>query len=48
MKMNDVKAIIFKYVFTYYNQVRIYTSNPEGLPPAAYRRLTEDYQLLAA
>lgn len=48
MKMNDVKAIIFKYVFTYYNQVRIYTSNPEGLPPAAYRRLTEDYQLLTA
>ena len=48
MKMNNVKAIIFKYVFTYYNQVRIYTSNPEGLPPAAYRRLTEDYQLLAA
>lgn len=48
MKMDDVRAIIFRYVFTYYNQVRIYTSNPDGLPPAAYRRLMEEGQLLAA
>lgn len=39
MKMADVKAWIFKYVFTYYNTVRIYTSNPDGLPPAAYKRM---------
>ena len=25
MRMDDVRAIIFRYVFTYYNQVRIYT-----------------------
>lgn len=45
MKMDEVKAIIFRYVFVYYNRIRIYTSNPDGLPPAAYRRLLE--QLLA-
>lgn len=48
MKMDDVRAIIFRYVFTYYNQVRIYTSNPDGVPPAVYRRLMEEGQLLAA
>ena len=37
MKMDEVKAIIFRYVFVYYNRIRIYTSNPDGLPPAAYR-----------
>ena len=48
MKMEEVKQLIFRYVFTYYNQVRIYTSNPDGLPPAAYRRLSEEQVLLAA
>ena len=41
MKMDKVKAIIFRYVFVYYNRIRIYTSNPDGLPPAAYRRHLE-------
>lgn len=41
MKMDEVKAIIFRYVFVYYNRIRIYTSNPDGLPPAAYRRPLE-------
>lgn len=48
MKRDEVKSIIFRYVFTYYNQMRIYTANPYGLPPVAYRRLLEDQQLLAA
>lgn len=48
MKRDEVKSIIFRYVFTYYNQKRIYTANPYGLPPAVYRRLLEDQQLLAA
>lgn len=48
MKMKQVKAIIFRYVFAYYNRVRIYTSNPDGLPPAAYRRRQDEQQLLAA
>lgn len=47
MKKQEVKSIIFKYVFTYYNQVRIYTSNPGGLPPAAYRGLFEDERYAA-
>ena len=48
MKMADVKAIIFRYVFGYYNQTRIHTSNPEGLSPAEYRKLYENRKLLAA
>ncbi len=46
MKRETVKTIIFRYVFTYYNQMRIYTSNPGGYPPAVYRALQES--LLAA
>ena len=41
MKMDKVKVIIFRYVFVYYNRIRIYASNPDGLPPAAYRRHLE-------
>ena len=33
----QVKSIIFRYVFIYYNRVRIYTRNPLGLPPVKYR-----------
>lgn len=46
MKRETVKTIIFRYVFTYYNQMRIYTSNPGGYPPTVYRTLQEN--LLAA
>ena len=42
MKRSVVASIIFRYVFTYYNRQRIYTANPDGLPPAAYRQLIED------
>lgn len=48
MSRATVKTIIFRYVFTYYNPVRIYTSNPGGLPPSAYRRRWEDKILMAA
>lgn len=48
MKRDEVKAVIFRYVFTYYNQMRIYTSNPSGLPPTVYRRRMEDQQQLLA
>ena len=33
----EVKTIIFRYVFVYYNRLRVYTSNPFGLPPIKYR-----------
>ena len=47
MKRENVKSIIFRYVFTYYNQKRIYTANPGGYPAAVYRLLQEE-TLLAA
>ena len=47
MKMTEVKSWIFRYVFGYYNTVRIYTSNPYGLPPAAYRKTLLDEALAA-
>lgn len=37
MKMEEVKSAVFRYVFIYYNRIRVYTSNPGGLPPEAYR-----------
>ena len=33
----EVKTIIFRYVFIYYNRIRVYTSNPFGLSPVKYR-----------
>lgn len=47
MKRENVKSIIFRYVFTYYNQKRIYTANPGSYPPPVYRLLQEE-TLLAA
>lgn len=41
LKMEDVKRIIFRYIFTYYNKVRIYTSNPGGVSPTTYRQQYE-------
>jgi len=37
MTREQVKTIIFRYVFVYYNNVRVYTRNPLGLPPVKYR-----------
>lgn len=47
MKLSKVKSWIFKYVFTYYNTERIYTSNPSELPPAEYIRMLLDETLVA-
>ncbi|MBF1338619.1 MAG: IS3 family transposase [Mogibacterium diversum] len=47
MKISEVKSWIFRYVFIYYNTVRIYTSNPSGLPLAEYRRMVLDESLTA-
>ena len=33
----QVKTIIFRYIFVYYNRIRITSFNPGGLPPVAYR-----------
>lgn len=34
----QVKTIIFRYIFIYYNRIRVYSSNPFGLPPISYRK----------
>ncbi|MFT8887773.1 MAG: IS3 family transposase, partial [Ethanoligenens sp.] len=36
--MAQVKTIAFRYIMTYYNRIRVYTSNPGGLPPTVYRQ----------
>lgn len=38
MPMSQVKSIVFRYVMTYYNHIRIYTGNPGRLPPVMYRQ----------
>ena len=40
MRMDEVRTLVFRYVFTYYNRVRVYTSNPNGLPPEQFRDAT--------
>jgi len=40
----EVKTIIFRYIFTYYNRVRIYTGNPIGLPPVSYREWVAEHK----
>lgn len=44
----QVKTIIFRYVFAYYNRIRIYTSNPQGLPPVRYREWAANHRQCAA
>ena len=39
MTREEVKRVIFRYIFGYYNTQRITSFNPGGLPPAAYRKL---------
>ncbi len=39
MAIEEVKSLVFRYMFTYYNRTRIYTKNPFGLPPTVYRLL---------
>ena len=34
---DQVRSIIFRYIFVYYNRIRISSFNPGGLSPAAYR-----------
>ncbi len=37
MTREQVKSIIFRYIFVYYNHIRVTTFNPKGLSPVAYR-----------
>lgn len=44
MTREEVKTEIFRYVYIYYNRIRICTSNPGGLPPEKYRKEIESKQ----
>ena len=48
LQRKQVKTIIFRYIFTYYNRVRIYTRNPQGMPPVCYREWVSAYQQATA
>ncbi|HEZ7990880.1 MAG TPA: IS3 family transposase [Ruminococcus sp.] len=37
MKRKEVKTVIFRYIFGYYNTQRINTFNEGGLPPVTLR-----------
>ena len=37
MEKEEVKTIVFRYIFIYYNRIRLYTGNPGFLPPSEYR-----------
>jgi len=42
MKRQEVKTLIFRYVFVYYNRLRVYTANPGGLPPALHHEAEQN------
>ena len=37
MEREEGKTIVFRYIFIYYNRIRLYTENPGYLPPSEYR-----------
>lgn len=39
MTMDEVRTVIFRYVFGYYNTIRVTSFNPDGLPPVVYREM---------
>lgn len=47
MTKKDVKSIIFRYIYGYYNTIRVNSFNKKGLPPVAYRQLAESQNLSA-
>ena len=38
----QVMIIIFRYVFVYYNRIRVTSFNPGGPPPVAYRERAKE------
>jgi len=42
LPMEEVKSIIFRWIFSYYNRKRIYSSNEGGYPPSVKRQMYED------
>lgn len=48
LPMSTVKSIIFRWIFSYYNQNRVYTANECGYPPGVKRQLYESSLALIA
>ena len=48
LPMSTVKSIIFRWIFSYYNQKRVYTANEYGYPPGVKRQMYERGNCLAA
>lgn len=44
---DEVKTIVFRYIFVYYNRKRLYTGNPDCLPPVQYREKYEAEKVAA-
>lgn len=40
MTVEEVKQIVWRYAFVYYNRQRVTTVNPGGWPPSIYREKT--------
>ncbi len=45
---DQVKSIIFRYIFVYYNRIRISSVNPGGMSPVAYREWAKASAKIAA
>ena len=44
----QVKSIIFRYIFVYYNRIRVSSVNPGGMPPVTYREWAKRHTPFAA
>lgn len=44
---SEVKTIVFRYIFIYYNRKRITSFNPQYLPPSEYRVLYQSKKMVA-
>lgn len=47
LTVEQVKTIVWRYTFAYYNTKRVTTVNPGGLPPVAYREKTASVTVAA-
>ena len=47
MTRDAVRTAIFRYVFGYYNTIRVTSFNPDGLPPVAYRKMYLSQEIAA-
>ncbi len=47
LTVEEVKTIVWRYTFAYYNTKRVTTVNPNGLPPVAYREKTASTKVAA-